>query len=228
MKPYYHDETSGITIYHGDCREVLPVVAADVAVTDPPYGINVGDNASAKETRAGLLVKGAYASYDDTPENYERVVVPAISTCVTQFSRVAAFGFAPNIFKLPAPDVLGGIYVPAGCGRNRWGFTNFMPIMFWGTAPDLHLGARPTATSSTATAEANGHPTPKPLDWMAWLVNKVARAGEVVFDPFMGSGTTLVAAKLCGCRAVGVEIEERYCEIAANRLSQGVLFGGAA
>jgi site-specific DNA-methyltransferase (adenine-specific) len=73
------------------------------------------------------------------------------------------------------------------------------------------------------TSEKNGHPCPKPLGLMRWLVARVSKPNETVLDPFMGSGTTLLAAKDMGHRAIGIEIEERYCEIAAKRLSQEVL-----
>lgn len=222
MIPYYQD--GACTIYLGDCREILPQLAeVDVVLTDPPYGINVGNNQSSKEKRDGLLVKGAYAGYEDTPENYIQVVVPAITSAVLMCRRGAVFGFAPNIFHLPRPDVIGGVFVPAGCGRNRWGWTTFMPVLFYGCAPDLQNGARPTAIESTDTAEGNGHPTPKPLTWFTWLVTLASKQSDTILDPFMGSGTTLRAAKDLGRKAIGIEIEERYCEIAAKRLAQEVL-----
>ena len=70
--------------------------------------------------------------------------------------------------------------------------------------------------------KSSGHPTPKPHQLALWLVRCVSSVGEVVLDPFMGSGTTLVAAKLEGRKAIGIELEEEYCEIAAKRLAQGV------
>ena len=74
------------------------------------------------------------------------------------------------------------------------------------------------------TGENNGHPCPKPIAFMQWLMNLAALPGEIVIDPFCGSGTTLVAAKNAGLGAIGVEIDERYCEIAAKRLLWSVLF----
>ena len=76
-----------------------------------------------------------------------------------------------------------------------------------------------------STSIFHARPRPKPLPWMKWAVALVSRPGETVIDPFMGSGTTLRAAKDLGRRAIGIEIEERYCEIAAKRLGQEVLFG---
>jgi site-specific DNA-methyltransferase (adenine-specific) len=96
-------------------------------------------------------------------------------------------------------------------------------VLFYGTAPDLNLGAKPNTLQSSDTAERNGHPCPKPLSWMKWLVVLASSDKEVICDPFMGSGTTLRAAKDLGCSAIGIEIEERYCEMAAKRLQQEVI-----
>jgi DNA modification methylase len=98
--------------------------------------------------------------------------------------------------------------------------------MFYGSSPDLQKGSKAIAIASTDTGEKNGHPCPKPLSWMRWLVSLGSRVGETVLDPFMGSGTTLVAAKQLYRNAIGIEIEERYCEIAAKRLSQEVFDWG--
>ena len=76
--------------------------------------------------------------------------------------------------------------------------------------------------SSTAAANANGHPCPKPLKTMKWAVNLGSEPNDTILDPFMGSGTTLRAAKDLGRKAIGIEIEEAYCEIAANRMAQEV------
>ncbi len=98
--------------------------------------------------------------------------------------------------------------------------------MLYGVAPDLHLGAKRTTVKGSGRAETElGHPCPKPMPWLTWLVGLTSRPGETVIDPFMGSGTTLRAAKDLGRKAIGIEIEERYCEIAVKRLSQETLFG---
>ena len=223
VKPYY--EHAGITIYHGDCREILPDVTADVLVTDPPYGMNLGKHGGANDKRARELRRGSYASYDDTSENYAEIIAPAIVLALSRVCRGAVFGYAPSIWMLPAPSAIGAVYIPAANGRSPWGFQSIAPVMLYGTAPDLNLGAHATAWKARGKADVScGHPCPKPVEWMLWLVGLASKSGETVVDPFMGSGTTLRAAKDLGRRAIGIEIEERYCEIAAGRLAQEVLF----
>jgi DNA modification methylase len=219
--PYWTSPDGRHVIYCADCLTVLPhLTGVDAVVTDPFYGIQVGNNQSAKETRPGLLVKGAYTQCADTVDEFKAIVVPAISFSVKTFSRVAVFGFAPNIWLLPPPSVVGGVFVPAGCGRNKWGWTNFMPVCLYGSAPDLQLGAKRTSIDSCDTAEKNGHPTPKPESWMEWLVDLVSRSNETVADCFMGSGTTGVACIRTGRRFIGVELEPKYCRIAVERMER--------
>ena len=227
MKPYY--EHAGITIYHGDCREVLPDVKADVLVTDPPYGMNLGNHGGASDSRSRELRRGGYASFDDTPLNYRTVIVPAITLALSLVDRGAVFGCAPSIWDLPAPNALGAVHIPAANGHSPWGFQNLAPVLFYGVAPDLNLGAHNTVWRARGKADPEiGHPCPKPVEWLMWLVGLASRGCETVIDPFMGSGTTLRAAKDLGRKAIGIEIEERYCEIAAKRLAQEVLDFDAA
>jgi DNA modification methylase len=217
MKPYYDE--GGVTLYRGDAREIVPTLLADALVTDPPYGVTLG----ASDRRGGRhgLAKDRYSSFDDSYENFVGCVVPVLSMALDRVRRGAVFS-GPHLQEQPKASAIGGIYCPAGSGRHSWGFKTFLPVLFYGTDPLLHKGARPNTIQSTEVAEKNGHPCPKPLGWMAWLVGRVTLPGEMVLDPFAGSGTTLVAAKRLGRRAVGVEIDERYCEIAAERLRQSV------
>lgn len=222
MKPYY--QSGGITIYHGDCREIIPQLQADVLVTDPPYGVNLGDHKAAAETRTSFLRKQHYESYDDTEENLRSVVVPAIVAALGKVKRGMVFCAGTKIGFFPEPSAIGGVYLPSGCGRTSWGFQNLAHIMLYGTAPGLQNGAMATVLKSTAIADKNGHPCPKPLQWMLWALQLGTLPEETILDPFMGSGTTLRACKDLGRRAIGVELEEKYCEIAVKQLAQEVLF----
>jgi len=84
----------------------------------------------------------------------------------------------------------------------------------------LNKGARATAIYSTETSDKNGHPCPKPIGWMRWAVSLASRAGETILDPFMGSGTTGVAAVKLGRRFIGIEIEPKYFDIACRRIEE--------
>ena len=223
MRPYYQD--GAVTIYHGDCRDVMADIDyADALVTDPPYGVNLGEHGGASDGRTDhVLVKGGYVSYEDSPENFTQVVVPAIKDALAKVDRGAVFCAGHMAWHLPRPAAVGGIFLPAACGRTAWGYNSFAHCLLYGRAPDLNLGAKAIGISSTETVAESGHPCAKPEGWMRWIVSLVSREGELVLDPFAGSGTTLRAAKDLGRRAIGIEIEERYCEIAARRCAQEVM-----
>lgn len=118
MKPYY--EHAGITIYHGDCRDVMASLKADALVTDPPYGVNLGSHGGATDGRKDhVLVKGPYATYIDSPENFLSVVVSAALAIV---DRGAVFCAGHMAFELPRPAAIGGVFLPAATGRCAWGY----------------------------------------------------------------------------------------------------------
>ncbi len=206
-------------LWHGDCREVLPLLGVcDATITDPPYGVNLG--ATKGEGGAHGLALEAYESYEDSYENYVAEVVPALLQSIQLTGRAAVF-IGPHIHELPKFDALGGVYCSAATGRHQWGFKNFLPVLLYGTYPDLQKGAKqPTVIASNETAEKNGHPVPKPVGWMRWLVALTTRPGETILDPFMGSGTTGVAAVEQGRSFVGIERERKYFDIACRRIEQ--------
>jgi DNA modification methylase len=210
------------TLYLGDALEVMAglpeCLRFGALVTDPPYGVDLGSTAGSGGAH-GLSLE-AYASYEDTYENYVSTVVPALVAALARCGRGAVF-IGPHIHELPKFDALGGVYCSAATGRHQWGFKNFLPVLFYGTYPDLHKGAQyPTVIASNETAEKNGHPVPKPVGWMRWLVALCTRRGESVFDPFMGSGTTGVACVEQGRAFIGIEREPKYFDIACRRIEQ--------
>ena len=224
MTPYFQDDA--VTIYHGDAAAILPDMAGFVLVTDPPYGVALGIKKDMRSGKHGLG-KGAYHGFGDTYEEWTATVLPIIRLAVQAAKRAAVFT-GPHLQEQPKATAIGGIYCSAGCGRHAWGFKTFLPVLFYGTAPNLQNGAKPNTIASNARAEANGHPCPKPLEWMTWLVGLCSEPGDLILDPFAGSGTTGRAAKDLGRKAVLIEREERYCEIAASRMAQGVLDFGTA
>jgi site-specific DNA-methyltransferase (adenine-specific) len=232
--PYY--EADGITLYCGDCREILPEVRPGFAlVTDPPYGVDLGNRRidprafQYGESGRGLPKRDGYLGTNDGYENFVQEIVPRLNVAIDMAAQSLVWT-GPHIHEQRKPDAIGGVYYPAGAGRHCWGWKTFLPVLLYGTSPSLSRGLGATIPTSMQSAtlpdpSSKKHPCPKPTAWMRWSVALASHESEIVLDPFSGSGTTLVAAKELGRRAIGIEIEERYCEIAANRLRQGVLFG---
>ena len=210
MSPYYNH--AGVTIYHGDCREVIGNLSFDVLITDPPYGVSF----EGKKTKHTTTMSGGYTTGDDAEVGPEIVALALASV-----KRALVFPGIRLMFKYPQPQDVGCVYCPSGAGIGPWGFTCFHPVLYYGKRPSSALF--PTSIQSFATNDMAGHPCPKPLAWMKWAVKVACAENETVLDPLCGSGTTLEAAKIAGLQAIGIEIEEKYCEIAAKRLSQEVL-----
>lgn len=218
MKPYY--EHAGITIYHGDCREVLPTLKADVILTDLPYGVGL-----------------TYGEYEDTTENLDALVASTLPLMVETAPVVALTCGVPNIWRYPPATWILCWYQANGvASTGKWGFNQWQPVVVYGTDPYLRrqLGRRPdiivTAAPMNGRAKHYAHPCPKPPEAWRKILHRVSPAEtDLVLDPFMGSGTTLITAKYSGRQAIGIDLDERYCEIAAERLGQEVMdFGGAA
>ena len=220
MTPYY--QRNNITIYHCDSREILPSMSnVDLLLTDPPYGI---DGARGVGNRKRGKAKYQHTTWDDTPEYIDDVVLPIIGQSIEKSNRGIITPGKRHAFRYPTPADMGCFWTPAGIGVSPWGLTAFHIILFYGADPRAGRGGWPTGKMVTERAADNGHPCPKPIKAWQWLLAKGSvKDTDVIFDPFMGSGTTLVAAKNMGRHAIGVEIEEAYCEIAAKGLEQEVM-----
>jgi DNA modification methylase len=227
LKPYYQDEA--VTIYHGDALEILPDLEADVLVTDPPYGMKHTPRGT-YDAKTGKTGKGQRGVAGD-----ESVVVrDEVLAWWGEDRPAAVFG----TWRLPRPSGVNHRLIwwkqgaPPGPAR-----TSFMlqdeEIYILGkgwveSSPPLRSVIPTSEPRQGAFGEAAriGHPTPKPLALMRTLVERTPPG--VILDPFMGSGSTLRAAKDLGRKAIGIELEERYCEIAAQRCAQDVLDLGMA
>ena len=251
MKPYY--ESGGITIYHGDCLEVLPTLTdAACVVTSPPYnqlGSRIPSKPSGiwKDMGRGFTDTITELGYgDDMPEceyqEWQRSVAVALGIAVR-----AGGSFFYN-HKLRYRD--GVILHPVELARTFTGW-RLQQELVWSRPGSMTFNARMFAPSDERVlwlvrdgakhtwnqesvghltvwrippaVEIEGHPCPFPVSLAVRCIAATTASGETVLDPFMGSGTTLRAAKDLGRKAIGIEIEERYCEIAAKRLSQEVL-----
>ena len=200
--PFY--DSDGIMIYNADCSKVLPWLdRCDLLLTDPPYGID-----------AGNMNLGVYASsrIEKGDWDKDRPAMATIQSAISKAANSIIWGW--NYFDLPPT-------------RNFlvWDKTTQMQGRSFAECESAwcswDAAARIFRFSPTQMKKV--HKTQKPLSLMRWCLSLVPDA-ETVLDPFMGSGTTLVAARLEGRKAIGIEINERYCEAAANRLAQGVLF----
>ena len=223
MKPYYSED--GITIYHGDCREVLPdLEKAGLLLTDPPYGLKVARKEvfgnGVKRHMTGLVAgkcikKRDYgdADWDDEPCSQD-----LLEFCISRAPDQIIWG--GNYFLLPPArcwliwDKLRGDTYYAD-GEMAWTSLDHTVRIFRYRWNGFLL-------EDESEREWRVHPTQKPVALIKWAILESSAAG-LILDPFMGSGTTLRAAKDLGRRAIGIEIEEKYCEIAAKRLAQRVL-----
>jgi len=220
MEPYYKD--SHCTIYHADCRDVLPhLEPVDLVLTDPPYGV---DGAVNSKTR-GRGKSNEYLSFKDSILSVSMDVVPLIEDLIGKYRRAIITPGNRCLTMYPVPASFGSVYQPASVGLQSWGRADSQPILYYGKSPHggKSLPSFSCSFQNTESPERNGHPCPKPIGLWKKLVITGSREGETILDPFMGSGTTLRAAKDLGRKAIGIEIEEKYCEIAAKRLAQEVL-----
>ena len=210
MKPYY--EHAGITIYHGDCREVV-LSGAGVLVTDPPYGLGRSTHESRAATQHGAA---ACASRNYGPVECDEQPADSKHLRALVASSREAVIWGGNYFDLP--PMRGWLVWDKDNGSNDYADCE----LAWTTLdmPIRRLRHRWMGMLQEREEE-RVHPTQKPLGVMLWALSFVAEG--TILDPFMGSGTTLVAAKNLGRKAIGIEIEERYCEIAAKRLAQEVM-----
>ena len=239
MKPYYEDEA--VTIYHGDALDVLPLMTGCGAlVTDPPYssgGMYRGDR------MAKTVAKYVNSDTWDKPPEFtgdnrnQRSFLAWCSLWLTAARHACSVGSPVAVFsdwrQLPTitDAVQAGGWVwrglatwhKPGIRMQRGSFSASSEFVIWGTngAKIDHDGYAQNVYQC-APVDEKEHIAEKPIAVLLWILTTVP-ADAVILDPFMGSGTTLRAAKDLGRRAIGIEIEERYCEIAAKRMAQAVL-----
>lgn len=205
-EPYYDDGT--VTLYHGDCRGILPSLApVSTCLTDPPYNLGIDYGTGVDDKRA----------------DYTGWCKDWFASCHSLADSVALTPGIANLgvwYEVCPPDWVIAWHKPAAMGRCHVGFNNWEPVLYWGS----HRNVVDVVTAPLIPdSSLDGHPCPKPLRWAASLLGGVLLGDGIVLDPFAGTGTVLRAAKNLGRRAIGIEIEERYCEMIVNRLAQEVL-----
>jgi DNA modification methylase len=215
--PFYQDEA--VCIYHGDCREVLPLLGpVSHVITDPPYGIGFSE----------------YVSHDDKPSEYDallRASVDVAERLVTDgwmvvFQSATLVGrwqtLFPRDFRVVAyPKTFVQILKVRGPVQAT-DYALYWPV---GTPQTPRGNGRDwcVAETSNMRLRPKGHPCPRPGMEMRHAVSTFSNEGDLILDPFMGSGTTLVAAKRLGRKAIGIERELQYCDLAVERLRQSAL-----
>jgi hypothetical protein len=218
--PYYNRD--GITIYCADCRDILPLLepgSVDLVLTDPPYGMALDTDYSGfsgfggpRTGKCHMPVTGDDRPFDPSP----LLAIPAKHVF-----------WGAQFYASRLPDS-GGWFVwnKRGDGKPSAICFGDCELAWTNLRKSVRLFSFMWHGCKRWQAEPAYHPTQKPVALMDWCINQ-AGAPDTILDPFMGSGTTLRAAKDLGRRAIGIEIEEKYCEIAVRRLAQGVLPFGA-
>jgi DNA modification methylase len=220
MKPYWTD--GQVTLYHGDCHEITEWLAADVLVTDPPYGIGYESNSNSdkRNVKMGRPIAGdrTLAARDTALERWG--ARPALVFGRWDAPRPAGTR-ARLIWDKGNELSMGDLKIPWGRSEEE------VYVLGRGFIGKRESNIIRVPKQSSQDRTRPDHPTPKPVGLMELLIAKCPPG--TIADPFAGSGSTLVAAKLQGRRAIGVELEERYCAIAAERLAQDALpFGEAS
>jgi DNA modification methylase len=194
-KPYYQDESC--TIYHGDCREILPhLEPVDLVLTDPPYGIGIAANPFRQKFQKS---------------DWDNIVVKDDLLNLAMGLAKESILWGGNYFNLPPSQgfLIWDKLQPEDFSSSQVEFA------WWSKQKPAKIFKK------RVLSYEKHHPTQKPVDLMMWCINK-AEIADLILDPFMGSGTTLRAAKDLGRKAIGIELEEKYCEVAAKRLRQEV------
>lgn len=209
--PYYDED--GVTIYHGDCRDILPLLPkVDLVLTDPPYGINHPTNYR-ERGRGNLAICRDYPPiYSDDkpfcPLQLLALDVPTVLWGANYYADKLPVSSGWLVWDKERPEDLDQATCELAWTNYVKGVRRFR-FMWNGML--------------RATHEPLEHPTQKPVELIKWIFGLRWTPSGTILDPFMGSGTTLRAAKDLGRKAIGIEIEERYCEIAVRRLAQSVL-----
>jgi DNA modification methylase len=204
----------------GDCLDVLksmPDKSVDLVLTDPPYGVNL-----------------SYDTYEDTEDSWFKLMTGFIP----EARRVAKMVIMPScqIKRLPwiyqnyPPDWLICWYKGSSGSVGYVGFNDWEPLLVYGKNTNVMHDY--VAVKNSERMGNYGHPCPKPVQLARWLIERATKEGQIVCDPFCGSGTTCVAAKILGRKYIGIEISPVYAEIARKRVEQAQyeerLFAGTA
>lgn len=237
-EPYYSDDL--VTLYHGDCREILAALedrSVDCVITDPPYSDRTHEmtrsNSQGAKRHGNRVLSGTFG--------FDSVTEEEVGTLLAEAGRISRGWVVANVdyrhaFTFDATPPRGlrllriGVWVKTNPNPQ---ISGDRPAQGWEAIAYLHRddlrpawnGGGRAANFILGSDQKTGHPTSKPVPMVAQFVRWFTNPDNLILDPFAGSGTTLRAAKDEGRRAIGVELDEKFCEIAAKRLAQDTLFG---
>ena len=215
IKPYYKDESTAI--YCSDNRQVLPLFpdkSFDLVLTDPPYGIDYNPQ-SYNPLSSFTPVIGDDSQFDPRPFlEYENVILWGANNYTKHLPKGGWLCWDKRVIE-KADNMVGSPFELAWVKKRE--LANVFKI-----ARIQHGGVVNSDTLSGNIYDKRLHPTQKPIKLMEWCLLLFPEA-HLILDPFLGSGTTAVASKILGRKCIGIEISEKYCEIAAKRLSQSVM-----
>lgn len=235
MTPYYTDDA--VTLYHGDCREVMAGMSSrsvTSVITDPPFSGRTHEMTRSNSHRArehgNRVLSGSFGFDSLTLEDISRLMSEAgrisRSWVVANMDYRHAFAFTSS----PPPGLTLlriGVWVKTNPNPQ---ISGDRPAQGWEAIAYMHRndlkpawnGGGRAANFVSSNSQNSGHPTSKPIGMVRQFVQWFTSPGDVILDPFAGSGTTLRAAADEGRHAIGIEIDEAYCELIAKRLGQGV------
>ena len=210
MTPYFETELG--KLYHGDCLEIMPMLEpVDLVLTDPPYGIGYDKRQDGMAASGRISNGGRWKKYND---NWD-ILMPE---CI------------PMLFKVSSNQIIwGGQYYDLP-SNNKWlvwnkiqrSYQNFSDgEMAWTSfGSGLHIFDMSKIDAYVNKTDGKFHPTQKPVQLFEWALTKFSKDNDHILDPFIGSGTTAIACERLNRRWIGIEIEEKYCEIAAKRIEK--------
>lgn len=218
VEPYYQDDH--VTIYHGDCLDIIPQLDFDVIVTDPPYGLGL-NMANFTLGRSGAWPANDYPDIVGDDQPFDPTPLVQLGKPTVLFGANHYSQWLPSSPTWLVWDKLDGLTSKRKAGFNNQADVELVWSNLGGPARLFSQRWMGMIKNGRDAAHRRRHPTEKPVELMCWIVGQCPPG--VILDPFVGSGPTLRAAKDLGRRAIGIEISEQYCEIAARRCGQEVL-----
>jgi hypothetical protein len=189
-------------------EKLLAGAMPHLTLTDPPYGL--GDTSSKKND---------YGTYDDSLDNLKQLIADFLPLAQSVTKTVVLTPGVGNMHYYPKPDWTMAWFTPAGVGSGPWGFCCWQPIMCWGKDPMLASGRgrHPDALTHTEKASSSEHPCAKPIMFWKWLMERVSLERDHIYEPFSGSGTTIIAGEMTGRHIYAIELNPAYVDVAVKR-----------